>query len=101
MFPIELPPLRERPEDIPLLAEHFLRRLARQLGRKAIKLTLANVTQMQRYHWPGNIRELQHVLERAAILSTDGKIKLDALGMYEGDRRETKPSHQGVNQRMC
>jgi transcriptional regulator with GAF, ATPase, and Fis domain len=77
VFPIELPPLRERPEDIPALAKHFLERSSRQVGKKTPKLTLANVHLLQRYLWPGNIRELQHVLERAAILSLDGKLKLD------------------------
>ncbi|MEZ6128687.1 MAG: sigma 54-interacting transcriptional regulator [Planctomycetaceae bacterium] len=77
VFPIELAPLRERVQDIPLLAEHFLQRFARRLGRKPLKLTLANVQQLQRYRWPGNVRELQHVLERAVIISTDGKLRFD------------------------
>lgn len=77
VFPIELAPLRDRVEDIPLLAEHFLHHFARKFGRKKFKLTLANVQQLQRYAWPGNIRELQHVLERAAILSQDGKLNFD------------------------
>lgn len=77
VFPIELAPLRDRTEDIPLLVEHFLSQFARKFGRPKFKLTLANVQQLQRYHWPGNIRELQHVLERAAIVSTDGKLKID------------------------
>jgi len=77
VFPIELAPLRERIQDIPLLAEHFLKRFARQMGRKTLKLTLANVQQLQRYHWPGNVRELQHVLERSVIVSTNGKLRFD------------------------
>ncbi len=77
VFPIELTPLRERAQDIPLLAEHFLDKFARQLGRKPLKLTLANVQQLQQYHWPGNVRELQHVLERAVIISTDRKLRFD------------------------
>lgn len=77
VFPIELAPLRQRSQDIPLLAEHFLERFTRQLGRKPLRLTLANVQQLQRYHWPGNVRELQHVLERAVIVATDGKLRFD------------------------
>ncbi|MEZ6115550.1 MAG: sigma 54-interacting transcriptional regulator [Pirellulaceae bacterium] len=77
VFPIELAPLRERTQDIPLLAEHFLAKFARRLGRRPLKLTLANVQQLQRYDWPGNVRELQHVLERAVIIATDGKLRLD------------------------
>lgn len=77
VFPIMLPPLRERLEDIPILAEHFLTRFSRQVGKKSPKLTVANVNLLQRYSWPGNIRELQHVLERASILSNEGKLRLD------------------------
>ncbi len=77
VFPIELPPLRKRSEDIPLLAEQFLERFARKLGRARPRLTLANVEVLQRYAWPGNVRELQHVLERACIVSTDGRMAFD------------------------
>ncbi len=64
-------------EDIPLLAEHILDRLARKLGRKRPRLTLANVQELQRYSWPGNVRELQHVLERACIIALDGRLQFD------------------------
>src|SRR5207253_3872091 len=77
VFPVELPPLRKRTEDIPLLAEHFLRLSARKLGRAAPRLTLAAVQRLQRYDWPGNVRELQHVLERAVITSTGGRINVE------------------------
>ena len=77
VFPIELPPLRHRIEDIGLLANHFLDRLARNTGRKRPRLTLANVQELQRYEWPGNVRELQHVLERACIIATDGRLRFD------------------------
>jgi transcriptional regulator with GAF, ATPase, and Fis domain len=77
VFPIELPPLRERFEDVPLLAEFFLRKFARQLGRKRLRLTQANMQQLQQYDWPGNVRELQHVLERACIVSSQGHLQLD------------------------
>ncbi len=77
VFPIEIPPLTERKEDIPLLARHFLTQLSRRLGRPVPRLTLANVQELQRYSWPGNIRELQHVLERALITARSGKIRLN------------------------
>ena len=76
-FSMELPPLRKRVEDIPLLAEHFLGRFARQLGRPVPRLTLANVQELQRYQWPGNVRELQHALERACIVATDGRLRFE------------------------
>jgi DNA-binding NtrC family response regulator len=74
---MELPPLRKRVEDIPLLAEHFLARFARQLGRPIPRLTLANAQELQRYQWPGNVRELQHALERACIVATDGRLRFE------------------------
>jgi len=77
VFPIEIPPLRNRTEDIPLLAEQFLERLARKLGKKPMRLTLANVQQLQNYSWPGNVRELQHVLERASIGASDGRLRIE------------------------
>jgi transcriptional regulator with GAF, ATPase, and Fis domain len=79
VFPLELPALRKRLEDLPLLAEHFLSRFARQLGRPKLKLTMANIQDLQRYSWPGNVRELQHVLERACIVSERGRLKFDHL----------------------
>lgn len=77
VFPITLPPLRLRKEDIPLLAEHFLAQLSRRLGRPAVMLTPMNLVELGRYDWPGNIRELQHVLERAVITSEGGKLQFD------------------------
>ena len=74
---MELPPLRKRLADIPLLAEHFLNRFARQLGRPRPRLTLANVQELQQYTWPGNVRELQHALERACIVAADGRLRFD------------------------
>jgi transcriptional regulator with GAF, ATPase, and Fis domain len=77
VFPVELPPLRKRVEDIPLLAEHFLAQAARKLGRAKLRLTLANVQKLQRYNWPGNVRELQHVIERAAITAEGGRLAIE------------------------
>jgi transcriptional regulator with GAF, ATPase, and Fis domain len=77
VFPIELPPLRKRAEDIPLLAEHFLALGARKLGRPKPRLTLANAQQLRRYSWPGNVRELQHVIERALITADGPRLSID------------------------
>ena len=77
VFPVELPPLRKRIEDVPLLADHFLELSARKLGRPKPRLTLANVQQLQQYHWPGNVRELQHVIERAMITATGGRLAME------------------------
>ena len=76
VFPIELPPLRDRGEDIPLLARQFLERAARKLGRSLPRLTPAQEKELQGYDWPGNVRELQNVIERAVIRSRDGRLDL-------------------------
>ena len=65
---IRVPPLRERPDDIPVLAEHFLKRFVRETGRKIRGLTPAALQKMAQYHWPGNVRELRNVVERAVAL---------------------------------
>ena len=65
---IRVPPLRERKSDIPILAEHFLRRFVRETGRKVRGFTPAALHKMEEYHWPGNVRELRNVVERAVAL---------------------------------
>jgi transcriptional regulator with GAF, ATPase, and Fis domain len=76
VFPITLPPLRERREDLPLLAAHFLQKIAKKLGKKLAGISEASLQQMQAYHWPGNIRELEHLLERAAIMTATPLVSL-------------------------
>ena len=94
VFPIELPPLIKRKDDIPLLAEHLLSQLARRLGRPAPRLTLANVKELQHYDWPGNIRELQHVLERALITAKSGKLRLNLT--TPGAQGQSIPGHDSA-----
>jgi transcriptional regulator with GAF, ATPase, and Fis domain len=77
VFPIEVMPLRERKEDIPLLAVHFIEVISRRLNRSAPRLTEANLMDLRAHTWPGNVRELQNILERALILSPHGRLKLD------------------------
>jgi len=69
VFPIAVPPLRERADDIPLLVEYFVERFAKAAGKTIRHISRDTLDQLQRYHWPGNIRELQNVVERAVILS--------------------------------
>ena len=69
VFPIHLPPLRERESDIPLLVQYFVRKFAANFGKKIDRIPERMMTAFQRYPWPGNIRELEHVIERAVILS--------------------------------
>ena len=74
---IFVPPLRERKEDIPLLANHFWQRFIKTLNRSCKPLTPQNMIQLQDYDWPGNIRELQNVIERAMIISTGDDLSFD------------------------
>jgi two-component system response regulator PilR (NtrC family) len=70
VIPIHIPPLRERREDIPLLAQHFLERFARAMDKRVAKIADAALEALQRYSWPGNVRELENVIERAVALET-------------------------------
>ena len=80
VFPIEVPPLKKRIEDVPLLAEQLLARAAQKLKRRA-RLTEANMAELQRYDWPGNVRELQNAIERAVITAKSGKLRFHLPGV--------------------
>jgi two-component system NtrC family response regulator len=90
VFDIRLPPLRERPSDIPLLAEFFLRDLSRSLGRMPGRLSPEALQRLQTYSWPGNVRELQNALERAAILCEGAYIGPELLALH-GEAMRTEP----------
>lgn len=77
VFPIHSPPLRERGNDITLLATHFLEQASQKFGKKECKLRQSDLKPLQSYNWPGNIRELQNVMERAAITSNQGRVTID------------------------
>ena len=77
VFPILVPPLRERMEDVALLAQHFVESSVRELGCPKPRLTRAAIAKLQNYHWPGNIRELRNVIERAIIISRGGALDFD------------------------
>ena len=84
VFPIEVPPLRQRLEDIAPLARHFLNLSCSELGREELRLTQQHVDCLARHDWPGNIRELKNVMERAVILSSGRQLRLD-LAMPEDE----------------
>ena len=77
VFPIASAPLRERREDVPLIAQHVLKAAARRLNRADLRLTEADARRLSRYDWPGNVRELENVIERAAILAERGRLRFD------------------------
>ncbi len=85
VFPIEVPPLRVRVDDIELLAPHFVEESARKLGVPSPEITRRDLATLGKYDWPGNVRELQHTLERAVILAKGGRLRLD-LGPSRGER---------------
>ena len=88
VFPIRVPPLRERPEDVPLLAQHFADTLG---GPRPPRLRAADLELLQRHDWPGNVRELQNVIERAWIASRGGVLRVDLPAPRDARREETPP----------
>jgi DNA-binding NtrC family response regulator len=79
VFPLRVPPLRERAHDIPLLAQHFMREVASRIARRVEPLSAAALERLVQHAWPGNIRELQNVVERAVILAQDGRVHIPEL----------------------
>jgi len=77
VFPIEVPPLRERINDILPIAASFLEKACRELGREPLTLTQNHIASLKSHNWPGNIRELKNTIDRAVISSTDKKLRLD------------------------
>ncbi len=71
VFPIYVPPLRERKDDIMVLADHFVERFARKMGKEVRRISTSAINMMYAYHWPGNVRELENCIEHAVLLSTD------------------------------
>ena len=81
VFPVHVPPLREREGDIPLLVGHFAQQFSRRMNKVIETIPSATMEALRRYHWPGNIRELQNVIERAVILSTDSTLNVDVADL--------------------
>jgi formate hydrogenlyase transcriptional activator len=77
VFPVLLPPLRERREDIPLLVRHFTQQFAQRMSRRIETIPADVMDTLTRYSWPGNVREMQNVIERAVILSQNGRLRVD------------------------
>jgi transcriptional regulator with GAF, ATPase, and Fis domain len=79
VFPINVPPLRERPDDIPLLTHYFIEKFNKKMGRKHVTMSSADLKRLEDYHWPGNVRELEHFIERALILSEGSAMDFSGL----------------------
>jgi transcriptional regulator with GAF, ATPase, and Fis domain len=97
VFPIVVPPLRDRVADIGPLATIFLRRFARELGRPPLSFSAAQMAELEAYAWPGNVRELSHAIERAVILSLSGplRLKLESGGAAESGTRRARSTATG------
>jgi formate hydrogenlyase transcriptional activator len=87
VFPIQIPPLRDRPEDIPLLVTHFAHDCARRMHRKVTLIPPATMEALTRYSWPGNIRELQNLIERAVILSPGDVLQVPVSEIDEASKK--------------
>lgn len=94
VFPIESAPLRQRPEDIPALAQHFLSSACRKLNRQQPSLRLADIQRLQAYNWPGNIRELENLIERAVIISPGSRLQLDLPSEKTSESIAAQPAAQ-------
>jgi formate hydrogenlyase transcriptional activator len=93
VFPLTLPPLRERPEDIELLASYFLQRHARRVGREVSRISAASLERLRSYDWPGNVRELENTIERALILARGPVLELgEAVPVRAPEARPRLPS---------
>jgi len=79
VIPVQLPPLRERRDDIPLLAQHFVRKISAELGKSVKAVSPEALAILENYRWPGNIRELENVIERALVLGSGDILEADAL----------------------
>jgi transcriptional regulator with GAF, ATPase, and Fis domain len=96
VFPIDIPPLRERGNDIILLAEAFLEKFARRSAVPRVVLNEVNKQQLLNYQWPGNVRELQNIMERCVITSRGGKINLPELCLFRKNKKISKFSQMNV-----
>jgi formate hydrogenlyase transcriptional activator len=90
VFPITVPPLRERVDDIPLLVEYFIDRYARKAGKTIRRVNKRTLDQLQSYPWPGNVRELQNVIERSVIVSETDEFTVDDSWLSAGAAVESR-----------
>jgi len=101
VFPVTIEPLRNRQDDITLLAAHFVKLIAAKMDRPAPQLTKANIQALQTYDWPGNVRELQNIIERAVITSNNGTLRFDLPAAADdkpaSQQRELSPNRADQN----
>ncbi|HST12328.1 MAG TPA: helix-turn-helix domain-containing protein, partial [Terriglobales bacterium] len=101
VFPLEVPPLRDRKEDIPLLVEYFLDRYARKAGKSFETISNKSLQLLQSYPWPGNIRELQNVIERSVIVNETKAFSVDESWLSRQAQTDEAPSAWQLSQRLA
>ncbi|MGO9619843.1 MAG: sigma 54-interacting transcriptional regulator, partial [Desulfobaccales bacterium] len=99
VFPIEIPPLRERKEDIPMLVEYFIDRYASKVGKKIRSVSRKSLDLLQSYPWPGNIRELQNVVERSIIVCDTEQFSVDEHWLVR-ESCQTHPASQPLSNKL-
>ena len=92
VFPIEIPALRDRPDDIPLLAKHFAQKYARRMNKQVDSIRRTDLNALVSYPWPGNVRELQNVMERSIILSSHGLLQLAPIKSVDNRIPRERPT---------
>jgi formate hydrogenlyase transcriptional activator len=98
VFPIHVPPLRERPEDVPLLVRHFVQRLARRMNKTIDTIHTKTMDALRQHSWPGNIRELENVIERALILSRGPELQVALAEFRSSATRQSGGRQQTLEQ---
>jgi len=100
VFPIELPPLRERKEDIPILINYFVNSYAQRVGRKIDSIQKKSLRALQEYSWPGNVRELQNVIERSLIIGETNEFSIDKSWVATEPQSSTAATERKSNERQ-
>ena len=95
VFRIELPPLRERRDDIPILVNHFVRKFSLQMNKKITRVSPAAMNLLQQQTWSGNVRELENAVERAMVVAQEPEIRETGLCVQGGYRAERGPQEPG------
>ncbi len=99
VFPIQIPPLRERPEDIPLLVRYFTQKYARRMEKQIESVPAASMKKLTRWHWPGNIRELENLIERAVILTRGSALEVPVSDLGNGSAEKAMARIPDSNER--
>jgi transcriptional regulator with GAF, ATPase, and Fis domain len=94
VFPITMPPLRQRKDDVPLLISHFIAKFNKKIGKKIVTVSKETQNALQEYHWPGNVRELESVIERAVIISQGPALQI--LDRFDTTKKKDEPTGDSV-----